>query len=485
MASRNFFRAVAVVSFGLLFSFLARAQANNGQRGFDKWINHMPGYSARLSLDFCKKSFPHHKIISRPIVILGSSRSFELFTFTALPFDPKKPSIMTIHGGPGGLWELNSALALARSFPEFNLVFFHYRGGGCSDFRTNSEAWNEVLTSGAVIDDMEAIREAYRVPKWRGILGWSYGTNVARRYAHRYPDRVGLLVLEGLDDPYHVEVLPVAQEVQRLLSSIENRIRRSGNLAVYVKGMDVKFFLKVLKDYFSEIDPVTNFGYAAVWDQMKDVLEEPYKKAGRPVPKYLSLPTFEAVSMLTYVGEEEQADVAVLMLMDQFDVVHLDAQMRDSLISYLTAFDKRMFPFKYDDYAESFEAGGLLSWRVQLKMTENDQKLTPDSLCTSQPMIVLSGTKDLATPIENVERYLKDKSCAGGANASVVIGGGGHSSLGFVECLTPYVASALSAGRTAVVLPKNCSVPVKVNEASALFLSTASHRIGLRALSIN
>lgn len=431
---------------------------------FEQWIHHLPGYSAELSLDFCKLNFPHPQILRRAVTVSNQRKSFDLFAFTMLPFDPKKPSVITIHGGPGGLWGPNDASELANMLHGLNVIFFHYRGGGCSDFRNRSSAWNDLLNSDGVIEDIEAIRESYGVAQWQGVLGWSYGTNIARGYSKRFPERAGILVLEGLDDPHNSTELSDEQQIQRMISIIEARLRTSKFLNEYTKSIDTRIFVDQISAYLGEVSPQTNFGYAALWEQIEADFENYYRQRGLEKPKILSLPTFLAISILLYEGDDKGSDVAILTLMDQFDVISLEEKRKSDLMVALSTWEKLMFPFKHQNYSENLNLGMLLSWRVMLKMRDNDINLPKQSLCTSQPMIVLNGTMDLATPLENVDAYLKDKSCAKARSVSVTIEGGGHSNLGSVECLSEYVRQALLEKRTDVSKPRNCSKKVVLKD---------------------
>jgi pimeloyl-ACP methyl ester carboxylesterase len=70
------------------------------------------------------------------------------------------------------------------------------------------------------VADLEAIRRALGVHRW-ALLGVSYGTYVAERYARAHPDRVTHLVLDSVveqrDDPFFVQNLRRAGTVLRQL----------------------------------------------------------------------------------------------------------------------------------------------------------------------------------------------------------------------------------------------------------------------------
>jgi pimeloyl-ACP methyl ester carboxylesterase len=75
-------------------------------------------------------------------------------------------------------------------------------------------------TTTDTVADLEAIRQALGVQRW-ALLGVSYGTYVAERYARAHPDRVTHLVLDSVveqrDDPFFVQNLRRAGTVLRQL----------------------------------------------------------------------------------------------------------------------------------------------------------------------------------------------------------------------------------------------------------------------------
>lgn len=429
---------------------------------FNDFVKKQPGYSASLSVEFCKASFPYRKIIKRPVVVDGSNQSFDLFAYTARPFDPRKPSIVTVDGGPGGIGNFKESLEMARAFNPFNVVFFHYRGAGCSDFRNPSAAWEALLNSEGVIEDIEAIRAAYGIKNWRGIFGASYGTNIARRYAHAFPDRSGIVILEGLDDAYTEKPLTDEQEVERLISVVRNRIQSSKVLGEQSRTVDIQGFLTSLRNFFGGVPPSQILGHAAAWDVFKNLYEKAFAQHGLSVPKYYSLPTFVALVVLAYAGESEKADMPILELLDQIGYVRLDPAMREKVTFEMSKFDRKMFPFKNSNNEEILAEGSLLNWRVFLHMPAHDEKLPQDSLCSATPMIILNGSQDMATPIENVQRFIRNQSCVRGPVASLTVGGGGHSSVPKIKCLNRYLTQSLITSTVSAAAPSDCPVPITV-----------------------
>ncbi|MFD2372037.1 alpha/beta fold hydrolase [Brevibacillus sp. GCM10020057] len=99
------------------------------------------------------------------------------------------PPCLFIHGGPGA-WSYHfEALGGSSLETDLNMIYLDQRGCGRSpspqtdDFRLDT-----------VVDDFEAVREAYGITDWI-LLAHSFGGILAVRYAQRYPERVKALIL--------------------------------------------------------------------------------------------------------------------------------------------------------------------------------------------------------------------------------------------------------------------------------------------------
>ncbi|MGE0634690.1 MAG: alpha/beta fold hydrolase [Pseudobdellovibrionaceae bacterium] len=122
----------------------------------------------------------------------------EIYAYTMATFDPTKPSVVSIDGGPGG----NSHGYSEPFDPEYNLIYFDQRGLGCSSPKTYSLYLDSSLYStDNTVRDMDKIRQAYGINEW-SVFGISYGTVPATIYASTFPDNVRSVVLEGTLGPY-------------------------------------------------------------------------------------------------------------------------------------------------------------------------------------------------------------------------------------------------------------------------------------------
>ncbi|MDH5434343.1 MAG: prolyl aminopeptidase, partial [Gammaproteobacteria bacterium] len=99
--------------------------------------------------------------------------------------------VICLHGGPG----TGSEASFRRYFdPEkYRIIVFDQRGSG----RSEPHASIENNTTQKLLEDIEAIREHFKIDKWM-LLGGSWGSTLALVYAETYPDRVSGLILRGV-----------------------------------------------------------------------------------------------------------------------------------------------------------------------------------------------------------------------------------------------------------------------------------------------
>jgi proline iminopeptidase len=97
-------------------------------------------------------------------------------------------TIVVLHGGPGfNLEGIRPDLtALAR---HHALLYFDQRGSGRSEMPDTLQ-----LTAAAMIEDLEALRRAFRLDQLT-LLGHSWGGGLAVLYAAQYPKHVRRMVL--------------------------------------------------------------------------------------------------------------------------------------------------------------------------------------------------------------------------------------------------------------------------------------------------
>lgn len=205
------------------------------------------------------------------------------------------------------------------------------------------------------------------------MVGFSYGTNIGRQYAHRFPTSLQKLILEGLSSK---QELTNEQTIIKLIRTIEERFKASKDMQSLLSADLFKNFLSTLQNYFAQVSPQTNFAFAALWWKYQQNYEAHYKSAGSPIPKYLNRDTFLSVTWLMYSGENTSSDYAIWMLLNNFGFVLLSTEQVASIAGVLKKMDKTLFPFLDADYLGTLKESQVLSWRVQLAMLNNDQNNT-------------------------------------------------------------------------------------------------------------
>ena len=434
-------------------------------------VRDKPGFSAQIPDTICKKEFPFYKTVSRKLHAAQSPTNFSVFSFTTRKFDPTVDSILVIHGGPGGMWHPSGAKAIADQFPNYNVVFFHYRGGGCSSFPSSEKSLDTHINSIATIADLEGIRAAYGINKWKSIVGLSYGTNIARMYAHFFPDRTDTIILEGLDQPIRKngpkKTLDEVDTIQskNIIEIIKKRYHDSRMLSLFIKADAFDYFAEnLLIQYLSQISVMANYTYMGLWDTYQDQYINFYKTQNLTLPRYFNKDTFAAISMLAYSNNDEGVDGVILGLISQFVDINLPNSFIEIFHNNMTNYSYMFFPFLNPNYLEYFKNGQLVSMRVQLAMTENDQRNSYEDFCTNIRTLVINGTVDSATPIANAISYLKDKSCSRNeGNLMLEVVNGGHSNLASMKCLSEFADGFINKAQETNKL-KNCSLPVNAQK---------------------
>lgn len=106
--------------------------------------------------------------------------------------DPAAPALLFVHGGPGqGAYDFfhHQSDLLAQGL---RLVGVDHRGSLFSDPLRDGELVSETET----VADLDAVREALGIEGW-AVLGHSFGTRVALRYAVQHPERTMAALFEN------------------------------------------------------------------------------------------------------------------------------------------------------------------------------------------------------------------------------------------------------------------------------------------------
>lgn len=115
-------------------------------------------------------------------------------------FDPQKPTLLVINGGPGGDHNLIELFYNTKLDKKMNIVGFDHRGLGCTRPLSAWKAWYEegIYSMSRTADDIEAIRKDLlgKDGKWF-VYGISYGTFLGQQYAIKYPQSIEAMILDS------------------------------------------------------------------------------------------------------------------------------------------------------------------------------------------------------------------------------------------------------------------------------------------------
>ncbi|MEZ4302930.1 MAG: alpha/beta hydrolase, partial [Polyangiaceae bacterium] len=103
--------------------------------------------------------------------------------------DPASPTVIVLHGGPGG--DHRDYLALAEALAgEFHVVLWDQRGTGLSE-----RVPDEELDGPTYLADLDFLGERFSPGRPFHLIGHSWGGAYATYYLQSFPDRVGRAVL--------------------------------------------------------------------------------------------------------------------------------------------------------------------------------------------------------------------------------------------------------------------------------------------------
>jgi proline iminopeptidase len=102
--------------------------------------------------------------------------------------DPANPTVIVLHGGPGG--DYRYLLPLQALADQYHIVFYDQRGTGLSE-----RVPVEQLTIQVMVDDLDRMINHYSGDEPVALIGHSWGAMLAANYTEQHPDRVAKLVL--------------------------------------------------------------------------------------------------------------------------------------------------------------------------------------------------------------------------------------------------------------------------------------------------
>lgn len=182
------------------------------------------------------------------------------------PYNPKKPTLLVINGGPGGDHAIIAHFLNSPIAETMNVVGFDHRGVGCTRSLEKTYPGYEANENGMsrAAADIEAIRRDLlgNSGKWF-VYGVSYGSMLGQKYAIKYPDGIAGLIL---DSAFHdVSALEIGRKQYVQLFFLEN---------AEVRALYEKFLAKypTLRNLFLRHMRGTTYSYFGRTFQIKSTL---------------------------------------------------------------------------------------------------------------------------------------------------------------------------------------------------------------------
>lgn len=244
------------------------------------------------------------KYVKVPLSYSGSSdETMEIYTYTTKPFDPKKPTVIFVDGGPG-----QNTHGMRNYLPEeVNQINFDQRGLGCSAPETFAQYRDaDLFSTENNVRDIDLIRKAYGLDKVT-IHGLSYGTVPATLYGSMFKESARSIILEGVlggtkfmhRDEYKIEKMNLAiadlnkEQRQAISDGLEKKDKNIKNLLTLINqsffsnGGMRKVKTKYLVNFFNT-DGSINAEYAKEIDEyLKDDTKYPSEQQPATVDEHI------------------------------------------------------------------------------------------------------------------------------------------------------------------------------------------------------
>lgn len=222
------------------------------------------------------KELENGHFVSAPAYYDDSSNE-EIELYYSLPngFQKERETVVYFNGGPGQGNHISKSILKHMFFysEDINIVLIDQRGTGLSVPKNKEIFYNPNLyKSDFIVEDLEKVRADLGLEKW-SVVGISWGTLPATKYASKYGKHTKSLILSGVASPFEdtkeenfqdrvtclnslvSEVLPNIG----LIKDIE-KIQKNWLLSGYLSIIDsagvegVKEFNKILNSYLSNVE---------------------------------------------------------------------------------------------------------------------------------------------------------------------------------------------------------------------------------------
>lgn len=160
--------------------------------------------------------------------------------------------LIVLHGGPG--FSHDHLLPLSKLARDNFLIFYDQRGGG----KSTGEITPETINLGTFIDDLDAIRKAYKLDKI-AILGHSWGGLLAMHYAIAHPEHVEKVILSNSCPATAEGYAAFLQEYQKRLAPYQDELKKLENSQAFASGdlSAISEYCRIIfKTYFYDPDKI-------------------------------------------------------------------------------------------------------------------------------------------------------------------------------------------------------------------------------------
>ncbi len=151
--------------------------------------------------------------------------------------EPKRGTVIALHGGPGGTYDYLAPLFdLADS--GYRVVMYDQSGGGKSDLLKDKSLY----TIERYVEEVEGVRRALKLGRVH-LYGHSWGGMLAQAYALKYQSNLSSLILSGTTSSIPLLEAEVEEVVKGLPTNVRKAIAKyeaEGNFEApeYVAAMD-------------------------------------------------------------------------------------------------------------------------------------------------------------------------------------------------------------------------------------------------------
>jgi pimeloyl-ACP methyl ester carboxylesterase len=218
---------------------------------------------------------PNQKLIFVPYdpdaASAAEDQQFLLYYFTTQPFDASKPTVLFIAGGPGIVTTDDDPLVQSLT-GEYNVVYFHPRGSGFSQF-PESNWYDRYLRIKFAVKDIERIRNQLGIEYWDAIVAHSAGTVLAQQYAGTFGgmNRLRKLVLMAPLSRHSIAVPKERSECRH-----DPYVCAADKVATAIRDKQIDTLSEIYSYSFSKLN-----GYQAmVLDAVEKILDRVDEKFG-------------------------------------------------------------------------------------------------------------------------------------------------------------------------------------------------------------